>query len=64
MNEKIVGKFCKRMISNYWGSDWMRADESIRFRQEELLRISDYIVSDSKDICSQINKFFLGESLK
>ena len=58
---KIVGKFCKRMISNYWGSDWMRADESIRFRQEELLRISDYIVSDSKDICSQINKFFLGE---
>lgn len=55
---KLIAKYCNVIISNYWGSDWLRVNSRLRYLQGELLDISDYIVSDSRQICCQLGSFF------
>lgn len=58
---KLAGRFCGKILVHYWGSDWLRAGEPMRLQQSGLLRIADYIVSDSREICAQIKTYYNGE---
>lgn len=58
---KLIARYCNVIIANYWGSDWLRADSRLRCLQEELLDISDYIVSDSRQICYQLREYYTGK---
>lgn len=57
----LAGKFCATVIAHYWGSDWLRAGGAMRRRQEELLQISDYVVTDSREIYHQIEAYYGGQ---
>lgn len=54
----LVRKICGKLISNYWGSDWLRADDSLKQYQKYLLEVSDYIVTDSLQIYKQVNEHY------
>ena len=58
---KLIARYCNVIIANYWGSDWLRADGRLKCLQEELLNISDYIVSDSRQICCQLKDYYAGK---
>ena len=58
---KLVAKQCRLIIANYWGSDWLRNLDAERQWQKKLLHISDYIVSDSKQIYMQLKDYYNGE---
>lgn len=57
----LVKDICKKIISNYWGSDWLRIDETSKRYQKFLLNQSNYIVADSLQICKQVNEYFKAE---
>lgn len=54
----LVKNICRKLISNYWGSDWLRASDAQRRYQKYLLELSDYIVADSLQICNQVNEYY------
>lgn len=54
----LVRKYTKKLIANYWGSDWFRADDALRNYQKKLLLISDYIVTDSLQIYEQAEQYY------
>lgn len=58
---RLVAKQCKLIIANYWGSDWFRNPDTERQWQKKLLHISDYIVSDSRQIYMQLKDYYNGE---
>ena len=58
---RLVAKQCKLIIANYWGSDWLRISDAERQWQKKQLHISDYIVTDSKQIYMQLEDYYNGE---
>lgn len=54
----LVKNICKKLISNYWGSDWLRAKDTQKQYQKYLLELSDYIVADSLQICKQVDEYY------
>lgn len=58
---RSVAKQCGLIVANYWGSDWLRKSDDERKWQKKFLDISDYIVSDSKQICMQLEDYYNGE---
>lgn len=54
----LVKDICKKLISNYWGSDWLRSNDTQKQYQKYLLKLSDYIVADSMQICNQVNNYY------
>lgn len=57
----LVKSICKKIISNYWGSDWFRSNDTLKRYQKYLLELSDYIVADSLQICRQVNEYYKAE---
>lgn len=54
----LVKDICGKIISNYWGSDWLRANDTQKQYQKYVLELSDYIVADSLQICRQLNEYY------
>lgn len=54
----LMRPYCDILISNYWGSDWLRAGQTMKGYQEKLLKVSDYIVTDSLQIYEQVDEYF------
>ncbi|MCI9401951.1 MAG: glycosyltransferase family 4 protein [Lachnospiraceae bacterium] len=54
----LVKSICKKIISNYWGSDWFRSNDTLKQYQKYLLELSDYIVADSPQICEQVKEYY------
>lgn len=54
----LIKNICKKVISNYWGSDWLRANDTRKQYQKYILELSDYIVADSLQICEQLNEYW------
>lgn len=57
----LVKSICKKIISNYWGSDWFKANDSLKQYQKYLLNQSGYIVADSLQLCRQVNEYYKAE---
>ena len=58
---KLLRNNCGTLIMNYWGSDWFRASNDLRELQAELMRVADYVVTDSLQLAEQLEEQFEGE---
>ena len=58
---KLVRNNCGTLIAHYWGSDWFRVSGETRGLQAELMRVSDYVISDSLQIIKQLSGYFKKE---
>ena len=57
----LVRENCRNLICNYWGSDWLRANDTQRQYQKFLLELSDHIVTDSLQIYEQVDEYYQGQ---
>lgn len=54
----LMRPYCDILIANYWGSDWLRLGSAIRKHQEKVLKLADYIVTDSRQIYEELDELY------
>ena len=54
----LMRPYCDTLIANYLGSDWLRSSQAMRKHQEKVLKLADYIATDSRQIYEEISELY------